>query len=127
EISVPDVHAGVARADVCDGALVVVEADHARRHVGDHVGSVAFAGTGLEHGPVLTTGEKVLVDDLVTSEPIVLLGDAGDRPFAGEGEGVRVIGAGGGVAHRHDIRPLPGGVVSGVPDHRFRRPFVRLW
>ncbi len=127
EVAVPHVDAWVAGADVSDCALVVVEADDPRCHVGDHVRAVAFARSCFEDGPVPAAVEQSPVDHFVAPEPVVLLGDAGYRPFAGEGQSLGVVGAAVGIAHRADISATALRLRSGGPDHRFARPFVRLW
>ena len=82
----PHVHPRVAGADVGHRGLVVVQPDDAARDVGDQVGAVALAAAGLEHVAARAAVGQPLVDHLVAAEPVVLLGQAGDRALPGQGQ-----------------------------------------
>ena len=84
QIAVMHLHPRVAGPDVRDRCLVVVDADHPRRHVGDHVRAVALARARLQHHSARRSGGQLPVHDFVPAEPVVLLGDAGHGSLAGQ-------------------------------------------
>ena len=85
QIALSHVDPGVAGPNVGYRRLVVVQPDDPARDVGDQVGAVALAGAGLEHVTPRTAVGQPLVDHLVAAEPVVLLRQAGDRAFPGQG------------------------------------------
>ncbi len=61
------------------------------RHVGDQIRAVTLAAARFEHVAVRAEIGQPLVDDLMAAEPIVLLRQAGNRAFPGQGQ-VRTVG-----------------------------------
>ncbi len=139
EIAVQHLHSGVPGTDVLDRGDVVVESRDLRRHIGNHVGAVAFSGTRLEHVATRATGEQVAVDHLVPPEPVVLLGDSGHRSLARQRQcrgivgrcrpGVEGAGCGTdcGFAHPSEVSGTARDSCRGGPHHSRDRPLRRLW
>ena len=92
QVAVPHLHPRIPGAHVRDGRLVVVQPDHAARHVGDQVGAVALAAAGLEHVAPRAAAGQPLVDHLVAAEPVVLLRQAGNSALAGQRQTRRTVG-----------------------------------
>ena len=82
EIAVPHLHPRIPGPYMRDGRLVVVQPDHPACHAGDQVGAVTLAAAGLEHVESDATTGQPLVDDLMATEPVVLLRQPRDRAFA---------------------------------------------
>jgi hypothetical protein len=71
-----------------DRGFVVVQPDDVSGHVGDQVGAIALAAAGFQHVAVCAASGQPSVDHLVATKPVILLGQTGHRPLAGEGQGV---------------------------------------
>ena len=91
QVAVAHLHPRVARADMGDRRLVVVEPDDAARDVGDQIGAVTLAAARFEHVATRAAVGQPLVDDLMAAEPVVLLRQARDGAFAGQGQ-IRTVG-----------------------------------
>ena len=86
EIPVPHLHPRIPGPYMRDGRLVVIQPDHPACHTSDQVGSVTLAAAGLEHVESDATTGQSLVDDLMATEPVVLLRQPRDRAFARKGQ-----------------------------------------
>jgi hypothetical protein len=67
-----------------------IDRRHRRRPIGEHPGAVALAASCVEHVHAPDHLRDVAVDHDVALEPVVLVGDAGRRSFAGQWE--RLVG-----------------------------------
>jgi hypothetical protein len=65
---------------------VGLDAHDRRRGAGQDRRSVALAGGEVDDAPAVGARRDPLVDDEVPPEPVVLLGDVGQRPLARERE-----------------------------------------
>ena len=70
-----------------DSRLVIVQPDDTPCHVGDQIGAITLAATCLEHVTTRAAVRQPLIDHLMAAEPVVLLRQAGNRAFAGQGQG----------------------------------------
>jgi hypothetical protein len=81
----------VGALDVPDRRLVVVDGHHLRSGRSQDVGPVALTAACFDHCPLgVAIGRDPVVDDFVTTEPVVLTLDAGQGTFAGEGQDARL-------------------------------------
>jgi hypothetical protein len=80
------VGAHVAQPRVVVGVGVGVDADDGRRVAREQVGAVALAAGHVDHAPPDRPPRDPAVHHEVALEPVVLLGDVGQRPLAGQRE-----------------------------------------
>ena len=88
QVAVPHLHPRIPGPHMRDGRLVVVQPDHPARLAGDQVGAVTLAAAGLEHVAPRAAAGQPLVDDLMATEPVVLLRQPRNRAFTGKGQRV---------------------------------------
>ena len=127
EVAVEHLDAGVAGTDVLDRGDVVVEAGNLCCDVRNHVGAVAFSGTGLEDSAVRAALQKCAVHHFVASEPVVLLGDSWHGSFARQGQGCVLVVADTRFTHPCEISAIRVERVRRGPDHCCQFLFVPLW
>ena len=77
------------------------------RRAGQHVGAVALAAGHVDHAQAADPRRDPLVDDEVAPVPVVLLGNVGQRPLAGQRQRRHPLAAG-----------LPAGISSVTGPHR---------
>ena len=83
---------GVAQPRVLEGLGVGLDADHARGGAREDVRAVALAARHVDHALAPHALGDPLVDDEMAPVPVVLLGDVGERPLAGQGERRHALG-----------------------------------
>jgi hypothetical protein len=64
--------------------LVVVNGDHLGARLLEDPGAVALTRAGLDDTLARTAGGEPRIHDLVAGEPVLLAGDPGYGPFAGQ-------------------------------------------
>ncbi len=84
QVAVAHVHPRVVRAHVGHRCVVVVQPDHGAGDVGDQVSAISLAASGLQHVATRAPVTQPLVDHLVAAEPVILLGQAGNRALPGQ-------------------------------------------
>ncbi len=84
--------AAVAQARVLVGLGVGVDADHGCGRAGEHVRAVALAAGHVDHAQAAHTRGDPLVDGEMAAEPVVLLGNVGQRALARERERRHALG-----------------------------------
>ena len=93
------------------GLGIGVDAHHAAGAPGQRVGAVALPAGHVHHVEPRHPRGDPLVDDQVPLEPVVLLGDVGQRALAGERERrhpLRLVALDVGLGHgRASYRPPP--------------------
>ena len=80
-----DLDPGVAGPHVCHGRFVVIQCHDSAGHIGDQIGAVALAAARFEDLAIDAPPGQPLIHHLMPAKPVVLLGQAGDGPLAGQG------------------------------------------